>query len=510
MLGAVLGRRQASSSSAHGLTHGTRRSSMQIGRPDLSENLPTKVTVMGLGLFGGGAGAAKYFARRGCNVTVTDLRNEEVLRPALKSLEGFPIRYVLGRHREEDFYCDILVVNPAVRPANTFVELARRSGARITSEFELGLELAAAKASRIIAVTGTNGKSTTAAMLGSIVTKEEPSARCGGNLGGSLLELADSLPHSVTLVLEVSSFQLERLNAFPGLAIAVITNLAPNHLDWHPTLEHYYAAKRRLIDLLPEGGSLILNGKDPVLREWGERSKRKVTWFFGAAQADRNGVWSDGRKLLLRRSGHDEVLAELDRAIIHGRHDLENASAAAAAALEWGAQKDSIQGGLETYRPLRHRLEEVARSGGLRFIDDSSATTPESAIAALESLDGPLCVIAGGKDKGAPFDALGEALARRASGVVLVGAAGVRIGNALRKAIEKLGSPTIVQEARGLHEAFGKAVTLLKGHGTVLLSPGAASLDEFANFEERGDTFAELARSYAAEHGHLEHVEGGT
>ena len=459
----------------------------------------TRVTVMGLGLFGGGAGAARYFAERGCAVTVTDLRDEKVLAPAIESLAGLPIRYVLGGHREEDFAsCDVLVVNPGVRPANPFVELARRSGARVTSEFELGLERAAARGARVLAVTGTNGKSTTAAMLASILAQEDPRTRSGGNLGGSLLALADSLPEGASLVLEVSSFQLERLSAFPALAVAVITNLAPNHLDWHRTLDEYYGAKRRLIDFLPERGPLVLNAADPVLRRWGAAVGRRVSWFSCGSPPEGEGVWAEGDRLLVRRNGRDDSLARLGRVALHGRHDLENSAAAAAAALEWGARAESVQKGLEAYRPLRHRLEEVARAGELRFVDDSSATTPESAIAALASIEGPVYVIAGGNDKGAPFDALALELARKAAGVALVGAAGARLAKAVREAAARLASPIRIEDARDFRDAFDKAVTFMAGRGTILLSPGAASLDEFANFAERGDTFAELARSYVA------------
>lgn len=463
-----------------------------------------RVTIMGLGLFGGGAGAARHFAEAGHDVTVTDLRCEGALAPAIASLTDLEMRYVLGRHDEADFHsCDLLVVNPAVRPGDRLVELARSSGARVTTEFELGLEECAKRSARVIAVTGTNGKTTTAGMLASVVVAHDPRKRTGGNIGGSLLAAAKDIPEGAPLILEVSSFQLSRLGSFPGLEVAVVTNLAPNHLDWHPTLDHYYAAKRRLVDLLPEHGTAVVNCDDETLRAWGEGASPFTVWFSGQGEVPADGAWASDGRMLFRRGCEEGEFARLEELPLRGPHDVENALAAAAAALAFRLPVKVIGKGLGAFRHEAHRMQLVAEARGVRFIDDSACTTPESAVAALVSTREPVALIAGGSDKGCDFAELGREIAERGAFAALVGAAGRRIGDAVRAAADPLAgsarTTTRVEEAASFEDAFARAVAAVvrEGGGTVLLSPAAASLDEFRNYRERGARFAELARAWA-------------
>ncbi len=466
-----------------------------------------RVTIMGLGLFGGGAGAARHFAEAGHSVTVTDLRSVEALAPAVESLVDIELRYILGRHDEADFRsCEILVVNPGVRPGDPLVELARLSGARVTTEFELGLEECARRGARVLAVTGTNGKTTTAGMLASILTAHDPRTRAGGNLGGSLLGAAKGIPEGAPLVLEVSSFQLHRLSKFPGLEVAAVTNLAPNHLDWHPSLEHYLAAKRRAVELLPPHGTAVLNHDDATLREWGESASPFTVWFSSGAEPPADGAWASEGRMLFRRGCERGEVARLEELPLRGPHDVENALAAAAAALAFRLPVDAIASGLAAFRHEGHRMELALEAGGVRFVDDSACTTPESALAALRSVEGPVALVMGGSDKGCDFAVLGREIARagaRVALVALVGEAGRRIGAAVREAADSPGAGErtcpLVEEA-SLEDAFTRAVASIikEGGGTVLLSPAAASLDEFRNYRERGERFAELARVWAA------------
>ncbi|MHC4247958.1 MAG: UDP-N-acetylmuramoyl-L-alanine--D-glutamate ligase [Planctomycetota bacterium] len=464
-----------------------------------------RVTIMGLGLFGGGAGAARHFAEAGHDVTVTDLRGEDALAPAVGSLAGLDIRFVMGRHDEADFRaCDLLVVNPGVRPGNAYAEIARASGARVTTELELGLEGAAKRGARVLAVTGTNGKTTTAGMLVSILTAQDPRTRSGGNIGGSLLAAAGGIPEGAPLVIEVSSFQLFRLAAFPGLEVAVVTNLAANHLDWHPTLEHYYAAKRRAVELLPPNGTAVLNHDDATLRGWGEGASPFTVWFSPSAEPQADGAWvSDGR-MLFRRGCERGEIAGLEELPLRGPHDVANALAAAAAALAFRLPVDAIAEGLAAFRHEGHRMEVVAEAGGVRFVDDSACTTPESAIAALRSVEGRVALVMGGSDKGCDFAELGREIAGRGGHVccvALLGEAGASIGEAARAAADDSARSPRVEEAASFEDAFERAVAAVvcKGGGTVLLSPAAASLDEFRNYRERGMRFAELAQAWTAQ-----------
>ncbi|MHC4201248.1 MAG: UDP-N-acetylmuramoyl-L-alanine--D-glutamate ligase [Planctomycetota bacterium] len=455
-----------------------------------------RVTVMGLGLFGGGAGAARALAEAGHEITVTDLRGQEALAPAVASLEGLPVRFVLGRHEEADFAsCEMLVVNPAVKPGNRFVEIARAAGARVTTELELGLERAAGRGVRVLAVTGTNGKSTTCAMLASILSAADPRTRSGGNLGGSLLAEARAIPEGAPLVLEVSSFQLHRLTAFPGLEVAVVTNLSPNHLDWHGSLEGYYAAKRRLVGLLPDFGTAALNHADATLRRWGAEASPYTVWFASEGEPPGDGAGVAGGRITIRRGCERGDIAPLDELPLRGPHDVENALAATAAALAFRVEAEHIAKGLAAFRHDAHRLETVADSRGVAFIDDSASTTPESTIAALCSIEGPAALIAGGSDKGCDFSGLAREIAGRGASVVVMGEAGMRIA----EAVGKSEGDVHLEKAGDLDGAFVRAVKLIEAAGgTVLLSPAAASFDEFRNYTERGERFCELARAWAA------------
>ncbi|MHC4253192.1 MAG: UDP-N-acetylmuramoyl-L-alanine--D-glutamate ligase, partial [Planctomycetota bacterium] len=319
-----------------------------------------RVTVMGLGLFGGGEGAARHFAEGGHDVTVTDLRGIEALAPAVESLHDLDIRYLLGRHDERDFRdCDLVVVNPGVKPGNKFVEIARASCARVTTELELGLERAAERRARVVAVTGTNGKTTTASMLASILEHADSRTRAGGNLGGSLLVEADAIPEGASLVLEVSSFQLHRLASFPGLEVAVVTNLSPNHLDWHGSLEHYYASKRKLVELLPEHGTAALNRDDPMLRGWGAEASPYTLWFSSKEALEGEGAWAGDGRLVFRRGCESGEIMRLDDLPLRGPHDIDNALAAAASALAFRVEVAHVRAGLAGFEHARHRMELV-------------------------------------------------------------------------------------------------------------------------------------------------------
>jgi UDP-N-acetylmuramoylalanine--D-glutamate ligase len=463
-----------------------------------------RVTIMGLGLFGGGAGAARHFAEAGHDVTVTDLRDEDALGATINSLAEFDIRYVLGRHDEADFRaCDLLVVNPGVRPGNALVDIAEDSGARVTTEFELGLEKIAKRGARVIAVTGTNGKTTVAGMLVSILTAHDPRTRSGGNIGGSLLAAAKDIPVGAPLVIEVSSFQLHRLTKFPGLEVSVITNLAPNHLDWHPTLEHYFEAKKRVIELLPPLGTAVVSHDDAIPREWGRSTSPSTIWFSASAEPPADGTWVSEGSIFFRSEGERREVARLDELPLRGPHDAANALAASAAALAFGLPVEFIAKGLAAFRHEDHRMELVAEGAGVRFIDDSACTTPQSAIAGLRAIENRIGLLMGGSDKGCDFAELGREIVERSTlvtCVALLGEAGTRIAEAIRKAAEVSGHEPLIKEVASFEHAFASAVASVAraGGGTVLLSPAAASLDTFRNYRERGARFAELARAWVA------------
>ena len=423
---------------------------------------------MGLGTHGGGAGACRYLCRRGAAVTLTDRRTADELAGPLAALGCEPAFLKLGGHDAADFAnADLIVASPAVPHDHELLNAARSAGVSVTTE----LALAAAALPPVVAtaaVTGSNGKSTTCALLHAILRAKH--ARLGrggawlaGNGGGSLLDRIDEVRPGDSVVWEVSSFQLEYLERERFRAdVAVVTNFAANHLDRHRTLAAYRRAKQGLSARLRPTDTLVLNAADPDARDWPTAARR--------------------------------VLITARPCPLPGVHNAQNAAAAEAAALALGCEPDDVEAGLTNAALPPHRLQCVAERHGLRFVDDSAATTPESLIAALRALPGPLFLIAGGVDKGADFRPAAAAIAARTAGAFLIGATGPELWRLVLNA-----RPTHASLDSGtLPAAFPAAAAAAEraGGGAVLLSPGCASLDQFASFEARGAAFAELARVY--------------
>ena len=454
-----------------------------------------RVTVMGLGLFGGGVGAARYFAENGAEVTVTDTRSEADLIGSIDALHGLPIRFVLGRHFIEDFRrANIVVVNPAVTRDNPLVTMARGAGAQIEHSMNLLFKLTPKNPK--IAITGSNGKSTTTALVGEMMKLRDPRTLIGGNIGKCLLSETKNLTPGTPLVLELSSFMLEgmgELKESPN--ISIVTNLSPNHLDRHQTMEAYADAKKNILAFQKPNDVAIINADDPALAGWEKLTPGRVVKFSVKNEPEGDAAFLDGEKLILRFGEYEEVVAVRQALRLPGLHNVANALAASAAALSFGVKPWQIAEALATFSGLPHRLEMVARgAGSITYYNDSIATTPESAICALSSFNGPITLIAGGYDKGSPFDELGLAIAKKARRLILMGTTAPKIEEAVRRASHELMRGPSIIHARNLeHAAFLAASGAIPGE-VVLLSPACASYDMFRNFQERGELFRVLAR----------------
>jgi UDP-N-acetylmuramoylalanine--D-glutamate ligase len=423
---------------------------------------------MGLGHFGGGVEAARWFARNGAQVTVTDLSDEQTLAESLQALQGEPIAaFHLGGHREEDFRdAAVVVVNPAVRPDNPFLRIARESGTRLTSEIALLMSLCAAP---IIAVTGSNGKSTVAAMIAAILPAAGRRAWLGGNIGESLLKRLDLIAPQDRVVLELSSFQLWHLGPNVRMPpVAVVTGCSPNHLDWHRDYADYVAAKQRILLGQTRHDWAVLNLHDAEVATW---------------------------EPLVR--GRLVPLPELDQIptlAVPGEHNRVNAACAAAAGLAAGCPWESIRRGLTEFPGLPQRLEWVGSAAGRQFYNDSTSTTPESTIAALKALQQPVWLLAGGKDKGLDLGELAAAAVERARGAAFFGSVReLLLGWAT--ALDPQFSCTAVET---MAEALDWCWARSQPGEAIVLSPGAASGDQFRNFRQRGQRFVELVRDFSA------------
>ncbi len=469
----------------------------------------SRVTVMGLGLFGGGAGAARFFAERGADVTVTDAAPAEKLASSVAALADCALRFTLGRHEEADFAeADLVVANQAVRPENRFLRIARERGIPVVTETGLALALNPAPC---LGVTGSAGKSTTTALLHAMLAKRDPATLLGGNIGGDLLTRVERQPAASPVVVELSSYQLQWIagDFASGFVkpprIAVFTNIAPNHLDWHRDMDEYVRAKQSLALRQSPADWTILNHEDERLRGWRDVLPANILWTGRRDSGEENAAFlADGEsEILLRTGGEERGRFPLERFRLIGAHNRTNAVQSAAAA--WLACEDAaaVQHGLDTFSGLPHRLEVAGEAFGKLFVNDSKSTTPEAAVTALRALDRdkPCVLIAGGYDKQSPFDGLGVEIQKRAAALVLVGAAAPRIREAVLAAAAQRPRERGELIIRDCGDRFAAAVeaarSLTPAGGVVLLSPACASWGMFANYEERGDRFREIAATLA-------------
>ena len=461
------------------------RSSFRI--PHSASIIPPRVTIMGLGGFGGGEGAARYLAERGARVTVTDLRSEAELAEPMGRLGDLAITYHLGEHPDADFAeTDCVVVNPAVRPDSPCIELARRHGVRLDTAINLFLRACPAP---VVGVTGSNGKSTTAKMTHEALLAAGRRSWLGGNIGGSLLPRLGEIKAGDVVVLELSSFQLARL-PWGGRAprVGVVLNVTPNHLDWHGTFEEYAAAKRNMVAMQGAGDTAALNLADEVAGSWADECSGAVFGVGGRGASECGAALTgDGVSLRLGERRAEVSFAELK---LPGEHAAIDAACAASAAWLMGAPSEAIERALASFEPLPHRLETVAKKDGVRYVEDSVATTPEAAIAGMRAFDGPVYLIAGGSSKGTPFDAMGKAIADSVTAVALIGETAGEIEAAIPR---RVGGGVEVIRAAGLREAFDALQRRAKPGSVILLSPGCASFGMFRNYVDRAEQFRALA-----------------
>jgi UDP-N-acetylmuramoylalanine--D-glutamate ligase len=439
-----------------------------------------RVLVMGLGRFGGGIAVTRWLAGQGAEVTVTDKDDAEKLAESVQQLHDVPVRYRLGGHDEADLDgCDLLVVSPAVdRRKADFVHAAIARGIPLSSELNLFVERCPAR--RVVGVTGSAGKSTTTAMLGSVLEAAAgagcwPAAWMGGNIGRSLLGELDRIGPDDIVVLELSSFQLEDMGTLRwSPPLAVITNIRPNHLDRHGTMEDYTQAKLNIARFQDTDGLVFVHQE--------EEAVARAVVNAGAASRLRQYVFDDRFSEALR---------------VPGRHNELNAAAAIAVARAMDVPDDVIAAGLSRFTGLPHRLELVGEHAGVRYYNDSKSTTPESSLIALEAFSEPVVMLLGGRDKGMAFDELAEGLVARARAAVCYGETGPKIYAEVLKAAGGISRPDFRSVLlKGFDEAVHRARDLAEPGDVVVLSPAYTSYDMFPHYEARGDRFRALVQSF--------------
>jgi UDP-N-acetylmuramoylalanine--D-glutamate ligase len=447
-----------------------------------------------IGMAATGVAAARVLRRRGARVVAHDRKPAERLGEAPAQLAALGVECRVGDAAYQGLeQADLVVPSPGVPAHAEVLQAAVARGTPVRSEIDLAWEVARAP---ILAVTGTNGKTTTVLMLGEILQADGREVWVAGNLlaGGRQLPLiaaADEAGPEAWIVAEVSSFQLEWVRGFRP-RVAVITNITADHLDRHGTVAAYVAAKARLLDAQMAEDATVLNADDPATRGLAGRSRGQALWFSRREPVER-GTWlsraPDGTgRLMARIAGPEIEIGPASTLRVPGEHMVENALAAAAAALAVGARPASVAAALAAFRGAPDRLEQVATLGGREFVNNTMCTNVDAAVRSIEAYDRPVVLIAGGKDKGSDFSPLGQTIARRVKHLVAIGADGPRIAESAQ---QSGCDASRISFAASMEEAVARAAAAADPGDVVLLAPACASFDWYNGFEERGRAFKE-------------------
>ncbi|NQU83986.1 MAG: UDP-N-acetylmuramoyl-L-alanine--D-glutamate ligase [Parcubacteria group bacterium] len=424
-----------------------------------------KVLIMGLGLYpkGSGISAARFFVRLGAKVTVTDLKKRAELTGSIKLLKKHPIRYVLGKHSKKDFKeADLILKNPAVRKESPYLRIAEEHSVPIETDISIFFKLCPSK---IIGITGTRGKSTTCSLLYELLIAENDNVYLGGNIQNSPLNFLDKLNKDSLVILELSSWMLESLGR-RSPHIALITNVMPDHLNTYSGMKEYIKAKSLIFKYQKKDDIAVLNYDNKITREMGDNIKSKKRWFS-----------------LKRQSSCKKLLKNVR---LLGEHNLHNALGAITVAKMLGVSDTSIKKTLKSFNGIPNRLEFVCEIDGVKYYNDTTATTPDAVIAGLKALSSKkIVLIAGGVDKNLDYRELAGELPKYVNVLILLP------GTATDKLRTHLINESDVEPvtAKNMKEAVSKAREMSKRGDIVLLSPGAASFGLFKNEFDRGDKF---------------------
>jgi len=444
--------------------------------------------VLVVGLARTGMATALFCAARGARVTATDERGDAELGDISGRLRNAGCTLELGGHIRETFLQQELIVpSPGVAADHPGLAAARTAGIPVWSEIELAWRFLHG---RLVAITGSNGKTTTTSLVAHILSQSGMPVILAGNIGVPLIACVEKSSDRSVAVVEVSSFQLELIDSLRP-DVAVLLNLTPDHLDRHDSFEAYCRAKVRLFENQVEGDATVLNADDPVAAQYAP-TRPQLYWFSRTRQVASGAYLRDDQIFFCRNGQHTHLLDRRDIGL-RGEHNLENVLAAASTAFLAGAEPAAIAAGVRSFPGVEHRLEFVAEIGGVSFFNDSKATNVDATRKALEAFSGGLLVILGGKDKGSDFAPLVEPLRQRAREVFVIGAAAEKIA-------AQLGAAVPIERAGTLERAVGLAFIRARPGDIVLLAPACASFDQFQNYEHRGRVFKELVHHLEAAH----------
>ena len=437
--------------------------------------------VLVIGAARSGIASARFLAQRGAIVALNDRKPLaewpaealELKTMGVGQVVGDPPSWLLDQ-------IDLVVVSPGVPTRAIPIRYADRRGVEVIGEIELASRFLHG---RVVAVTGTNGKTTTTSLIGEMLKDAQLNVQVGGNIGKALISLAESSRDDGWTVVEVSSFQLETIVDFHP-AVAAVLNVTPNHMDRYDSLTDYAAAKHRVFTNQIATDVAILNADDPIVSSWAKGLRAHVVQFSSTRELD-EGLFLRGRELVSRTRDGERVLLTRDEMKLRGTHNVENVLAAMAAGLACGAAPESLRGTVRRFQPVEHRLEEVAEVKGVRFFNDSKATSVDATMKALEAFagePGKVVLILGGKGKQAPYSPLADLIKARVRKMILIGEDAPVIESELKGAAP-------FERASDMHDAVERAFAAAEAGDVVLLAPACASFDMFESFEHRGRVF---------------------
>lgn len=448
-----------------------------------------RVTIIGMAREG--MALARFFAKRGARVTISDIKDATYLTNEIQQLSEWPIECVLGSHPENILDTDVLYVSPGVPRTIPILRQAKQRGVRISSETELLFELCQAP---LMGVTGSSGKTTTTTLIGKMMEAAYPEMTwVGGNIGRPLIEHVDEMKSDHKVILELSSFQLEYMKNSPH--IALITNLRPNHLDRHPSYEAYKEAKINILNHQNGNDVAVFNWDDPEVRVLAHRTKGHVRWFTRQSKlTTQDGTYVDEGWIFLREGDSVQRIMPVTDIKLPGNHNLENVLAAISVATAAKLDIESIVQVASRFMGVPHRLETVRIKEDVRWVNDSIATSPDRTIAALQAYPAntSLILLAGGRDKHLPMEEMAKEIVQRVKCVIFFGEAAPLIEDAVKKRLHTTPSPLRLLTSEGLEDAVTIANNIAQPGDIILLSPSGTSFDAYPNYEVRGKHFSSL------------------
>ncbi|MGL5749400.1 MAG: UDP-N-acetylmuramoyl-L-alanine--D-glutamate ligase [Paraclostridium sp.] len=446
-------------------------------------NLENKKVLL-VGLAKTGVSTIKKLDKLGARILVTDIKSKEKLEDILNELKDLNnVEYILGYHPEDISDIDLTIVSPGVPLDLPFIEKLRNANIKIIGEVELAYQLS--RNPIFIAITGTNGKTTTTSLVGEIFKEAKKDTYIVGNIGNPVIDTVDFTDENSVLVTELSSFQLESIDVFKP-KVSTILNITEDHLNRHHTMENYIYAKSRIFENQGKSDFCILNYDDSIVRNLNKNNNASILYFSIKEKVEQGVYLDENNNIVINIEGKQIIVLNRNELSLPGDHNLENAMAAILMTYVVGIDLEVVKYVLTTFKGVEHRLEFVTKKNGIMFVNDSKGTNPDSTIKAIGSYEKPIILIAGGMDKQSDFTEMMKCATKNVKALVLLG----ETSDKIEASAQEQGLKNI-NKVQNMKEAVKKAYELAESGDVVLLSPGCASWDMYPNFEARGLDFKE-------------------